>query len=175
LDDDGKDDYYKSGGGMIPVRWTAPEALETLRFTHATDMWSFGVVVMEMIIDGQTPYHGRPNPEVMKLVASGGRHPKPTHCPDLIYAVLLGCWHNDPHKRPTFDHLAEEFKVLSKTTNFDQMASTAHEFVAADDGNFIYEPTATKVTRHNSFEGGSFVDESGGLYGVLCNGFFHQP
>jgi hypothetical protein len=39
------EDYYKSTAGVFPVRWTAPEAMETLRFTPASDVWSFGIVV----------------------------------------------------------------------------------------------------------------------------------
>ena len=37
-------EYYRSQAGVFPIRWTAPEAMETLRFSPASDVWSFGAV-----------------------------------------------------------------------------------------------------------------------------------
>lgn len=107
------EDYYKSTRGVFPVRWTAPEAMETLRFTVASDVWSFGVVVIELVQDGENPYHGTSNPDVMKLTMSGGRHPKPAGCPDRLYGHLMQCWDVQPEKRPTFKVLAEVFRALA--------------------------------------------------------------
>jgi serine/threonine protein kinase len=42
--------YYRSSAGVFPVRWTSPEAMETLKFTWASDVWSFGIVVVEMCV-----------------------------------------------------------------------------------------------------------------------------
>ena len=42
------EDYYRAQRGVFPVRWTAPEAMESLKFTHASDMWSFGVVLYHL-------------------------------------------------------------------------------------------------------------------------------
>ena len=49
-DDDDEDDrpeYYRSSRGVFPVRWTAPESMETLKFSQASDVWSFGIVIVE--------------------------------------------------------------------------------------------------------------------------------
>ena len=51
--------YYKSNKGVFPVRWTCPVAMETLRFTAASDLWSFGVFIVELLQDGETPYQGK--------------------------------------------------------------------------------------------------------------------
>jgi serine/threonine protein kinase len=45
------DDVYQSTGGAIAVRWTAPESMETRIFTHASDMWSYGIVMVELLTD----------------------------------------------------------------------------------------------------------------------------
>jgi hypothetical protein len=108
------ENYYKSIAGVFPVRWTAPEAMETLRFSPASDVWSFGIVVIEFILDGETPYHGMSNPDVMKLTMSGGRHEKPPLCSSQVYGVLKKCWDADPIKRPTFTVLATFFKDIKK-------------------------------------------------------------
>lgn len=39
---------YTTNGGKIPVRWTAPEAITHRKFTAASDVWSFGVVMWEV-------------------------------------------------------------------------------------------------------------------------------
>ena len=67
--------------GMILVRWTAPEGLSGAKFSSASDVWSFGIVVVEVLQDGAAPYPGtRSNPAVISLVVSGGVHPKPEEC-----------------------------------------------------------------------------------------------
>jgi proto-oncogene tyrosine-protein kinase ROS len=106
------EDYYKSSAGVFPVRWTAPESMETMRFTSASDVWSFGIMVIELLTDGESPYHGTSNPDVMKLTMSGGRHPKPPLCTNKLYHLLLKCWDADPTERPTFTQLGNAFKEM---------------------------------------------------------------
>ena len=110
---DENEDYYKSSSGVFPVRWTSPEAMETLKFSPASDVWSFGVVVVEMLQDGETPYQGMSNPEVMKLTMSGDRHPQPKSCTDPLYAVLLECWNADVTLRPSFSKLKKAFVLFA--------------------------------------------------------------
>lgn len=48
--------------------WTAPESMENMRFTTASDVWSFGITVMEIFMDGKRPYTELGNQEVIKTV-----------------------------------------------------------------------------------------------------------
>ncbi|MBN3281163.1 ROS1 kinase, partial [Polyodon spathula] len=78
-----KNDYYrKRGEGLLPVRWMAPESLIDGVFTKYSDVWSFGVLLWEIITLGEQPYPAYSNLEVLHLVRSGGRLPSPTNCPD---------------------------------------------------------------------------------------------
>lgn len=43
-------------GGKIPVRWTAPEALQHRKFSSASDVWSFGILVWEIMSFSDRPY-----------------------------------------------------------------------------------------------------------------------
>jgi len=52
--------------GKIPVRWTAPEAIQFKKFTTASDVWSYGIVLWEIISFGERPYHEWTNYEVIK-------------------------------------------------------------------------------------------------------------
>ena len=58
-------EYYVSRGGMIPVKWTAPEALSYRKYSTASDVWSFGVVMYEIWAVGMKPYQGMTNAEVV--------------------------------------------------------------------------------------------------------------
>ena len=112
--------------------------METLKFSPASDVWSFGIVVVELFQNGETPYRGKPNPEVMTLTMSGGRHPKPNDCNDAVYAVLLKCWDADPASRPSFEKLNESFTALHQlyapkvVTRDSSSTKTAADFVSAE-------------------------------------------
>ena len=60
-------DYYISRGGKIPVKWTAPEALDYKKYSTASDVWSFAVVLYEIWSLGAFPYHHMTNNEVCAL------------------------------------------------------------------------------------------------------------
>jgi serine/threonine protein kinase len=151
------EDYYKSTAGVFPVRWTAPEAMETLRFTTASDVWSFGIVVIELLVDGETPYHGMSNPDVMKLTMSGGRHGKPPLCSNKLYAVLLKCWDVDTGKRPGFSLLCDAFKEMYTVSSKSADANAARVEAATND----------KLKRDEAAnQYSSFDDASGGDSGV---------
>lgn len=51
-------------GGKIPIRWTAPEAIAHRIFTSASDVWSFGIVMWEVLSFGDKPYGHMTNQEV---------------------------------------------------------------------------------------------------------------
>lgn len=135
-----KESYYKSSNGVFPIRWTAPESMESLRYTEASDVWSFGVFLVELLQDGTNPYHGQSNPDVMKMVLSGGRHPKPSNdcCTDELYTFMLQCWHQDVAQRPTFAKVVEYIKPAAVTA-------------AEDEGKPEVEPRKDAYKKFNGF------------------------
>lgn len=54
--------YTASRNTKIPVRWTAPEAAVYQRFSVKSDVWSFGVLLYEMMSRGKMPYEGEKRP-----------------------------------------------------------------------------------------------------------------
>ncbi|KAJ8033413.1 Tyrosine-protein kinase Fyn [Holothuria leucospilota] len=102
-----KDDHYLARKGTkFPVKWTAPESVLYGTFSTKSDVWSFGILLTELVTKGKTPYPGMTNHEVIEqCVHRGYRMPKPMHCPDSLYRFMLKCWNKDPMERPTFEFL----------------------------------------------------------------------
>ncbi|XP_043247129.1 leukocyte tyrosine kinase receptor-like [Amphibalanus amphitrite] len=126
-------DYYRKGGRtMIPVKWMPPEAFLDGVFTTKTDVWSFGVLLWEVMTLGQLPYPGRGNTEVMQLVMDGGRLDSPSNCPAPVYGVMCQCWQRVPEERPTFatvlerlDYCLQDPDVMAAPLPvFDRVGST---------------------------------------------------
>nr|XP_057924373.1 tyrosine-protein kinase Lyn isoform X1 [Doryrhamphus excisus] len=99
------DEYTAREGTKFPIKWTAPEAINYSSFTIKSDMWSFGVLLYEIITFGKMPYPGMTKAEVMSSVQHGYRMPCPQNCPSELYHIMMSCWKSKPDDRPTFDYM----------------------------------------------------------------------
>ena len=99
------DEYTAREGAKFPIKWTAPEAALYSRFTIKSDVWSYGILLTELITHGRIPYPGMTNGEVLAKVEQGYRMPAPAGCPDPLYKVMLDCWKAEADDRPTFESL----------------------------------------------------------------------
>uniref|UniRef100_T1HWB6 Tyrosine-protein kinase n=1 Tax=Rhodnius prolixus TaxID=13249 RepID=T1HWB6_RHOPR len=100
-----EDEYEARVGARFPIKWTAPEAANYSKFSIKSDVWSFGILLTELVTYGRIPYPGMTNAEVLHQVEHGYRMPCPPSCPESLYEIMLECWHKDPMKRPTFETL----------------------------------------------------------------------
>lgn len=96
---------YTTRGGKIPIRWTAPEAIAYRKFTSASDAWSYGIVLWEVMSYGERPYWEMSNQDVIKAVDEGYRLPPPMDCPAALYQLMLDCWQKDRNNRPKFEQI----------------------------------------------------------------------
>ncbi|XP_033032961.1 tyrosine-protein kinase Blk [Trachypithecus francoisi] len=99
-------EYTAQEGAKFPIKWTAPEAIHFGVFTIKADVWSFGVLLMEVVTYGRVPYPGMSNSEVIRNLERGYRMPRPETCPPELYrGVIAQCWRSRPEERPTFEFL----------------------------------------------------------------------
>ena len=87
------------------IKWMAPEAARYDRFSIKSDVWSFGIVVYEIMAHGQSPYPEMTNLTVLKELARGYRMPPPLGCPNSIAKIMEHCWKSIPTERYTFEAL----------------------------------------------------------------------
>ncbi|XP_038625505.1 tyrosine-protein kinase JAK2 isoform X2 [Tachyglossus aculeatus] len=115
-------EYYKvKEPGESPIFWYAPESLTESKFSVASDVWSFGVVLYELFT--YIEKSKSPPAEFMRMIGNdkqgqmivfhliellknNGRLPRPEGCPDEIYSIMTECWNNNVSQRPSFRELA---------------------------------------------------------------------
>uniref|UniRef100_A0A2H8TWQ5 receptor protein-tyrosine kinase n=1 Tax=Melanaphis sacchari TaxID=742174 RepID=A0A2H8TWQ5_9HEMI len=121
--------------GALPIRWMAPESLHYSIFTYKTDVWSFGVLMWEIVTLGSTPYCTMGAREVMRRVREGYRLDKPAHCRSELFRVITKCWAADPSKRPTFAELKQELGALLENPEFEGSYVDLESLVDESDSN----------------------------------------
>ncbi|KAH9368919.1 hypothetical protein HPB48_007087 [Haemaphysalis longicornis] len=101
-----EEEYIVSDGmKQIPIKWTAPEALNFGKYTSVCDVWSYGILAWEIYSLGASPYCGMSNSRARELIDTGYRLPAPEKVPDTVYQLMLRCWEYNPDKRPTFQEI----------------------------------------------------------------------
>ncbi|KAM8854132.1 tyrosine-protein kinase Fer isoform X1 [Synchiropus splendidus] len=111
-EDDGV--YSSSGLKQIPIKWTAPEALNYGRYSSESDVWSYGILLWETFSLGVCPYPGMTNQQAREQVEKGYRMSCPQRCPEDVYKVMQHCWQYNPEDRPKFSELQRELATIKK-------------------------------------------------------------
>jgi hypothetical protein len=109
---DYREDQFYSSGGKMPIKWLALECLQHRKFTHKSDVWSFGVTLWELYTFGQRPYENVRAIDLPNLLEKGERLCQPPICTIDVYMLMVKCWTLDAECRPKFTELAEEFEKM---------------------------------------------------------------
>lgn len=100
-------DYYKTNFNVnlkLPIAWCAPECVNYLKFTSASDVWAYAVCLWEMFSYGFQPWMAFTGNQILEAIDKPNfqRLEQPDCCPKEYYQLMLKCWHHDPLKRPKF-------------------------------------------------------------------------
>ncbi|XP_065663111.1 uncharacterized protein LOC136085714 isoform X2 [Hydra vulgaris] len=111
--------YLSKKKRRLPIKWMSVEAIFDHLFTSFSDVWSYGVVLFEIVTLGGAPYPTISNRELLPLLKSGYRMDKPKNCSEAMYDIMFQCWNEDPLQRPTFTSLREYFdEVISQGNSY---------------------------------------------------------
>ncbi|XP_076857099.1 receptor tyrosine-protein kinase erbB-2 [Brachyhypopomus gauderio] len=105
---------YHADGGKVPIKWMALESILHRKFTHQSDVWSYGVTVWELMTFGMKPYDLIPARDIPELLEGGERLPQPFICTIDVYMIMVKCWMIDPESRPKFKDLVSDFSVMAR-------------------------------------------------------------
>jgi len=106
------DDYQKTQNNVGPLKWMSPESLFESKYSTKSDVFSFGVVIYEII--AQEPPWKDLNPvQAVGKVKDGNRMvlSESIDCPDALKELMGKCWAQLPEDRPDFEEI---LKALSK-------------------------------------------------------------
>eukprot|EP00045_Choanoeca_perplexa_P016916 m.235186 g.235186 ORF g.235186 m.235186 type:complete len:972 (+) comp17400_c0_seq4:1-2916(+) len=108
--------------GVGTVFWSAPEILETRPYNTPADIFSLGIVMVEMVVDRRYPYDddiaALPIWDFRAAIANGVRPtlPETTTCPDGFIGLMIQCQKGDSHTRPTAEQVVMALEHLLETT-----------------------------------------------------------
>ncbi|XP_051508894.1 tyrosine-protein kinase JAK2-like isoform X2 [Myxocyprinus asiaticus] len=114
-------EYYRvTQPGESPIFWYAPESISELKFSHKSDVWSFGIVLHELFsyceisrnpkrlcIQKIGSYVQSPSMAIhlLNLLKDNWRLPVPSQCPPKVNNIMMQCWEFNSEDRPSFSSL----------------------------------------------------------------------
>ncbi|XP_072553243.1 angiopoietin-1 receptor [Salminus brasiliensis] len=137
----GQEVYVKKTMGRLPVRWMAIESLNYSVYTTNSDVWSYGVLLWEVVSLGGTPYCGMTCAELYEKLPQGYRLEKPLNCDDEVFELMRQCWREKPYERPSFaqilvalNRMLEERKTYVNTTLYEKFTYAGIDCSAEEAG-----------------------------------------
>ncbi|MBN3309157.1 tyrosine-protein kinase Src42A [Amia ocellicauda] len=102
--------------GKVPVKWMAPEIFSGEEYTIKCDVWSFGILLTEIVTFGEEPYPDLDKISCIKAVLQGHHMSQPEGCPPSLYDIMLRCWRPNSLERPWFRELQAMLTALIQDT-----------------------------------------------------------
>ena len=137
-------------------RWMAPEVVEHRPYSEKADVYSFGIVVWEMLT-GLIPYSDMtPLQAAVGVVQKGLRPPLPKTCPPPLADIMRLCWQRDPAVRPSFERLKAKLEELHEVYKAQEAADdAAREKVRPQGGGLLSRLRASGQGSAKKAAGGS--------------------
>lgn len=112
------DEYKLHTFNKLPLKWTAPEVFSEYTYTHASDVWSYGVLMWEVYNEGKPPYGDMKGNDIVKFLHKGKRLNPGSKMPRSMAGLMEMCFNLKPHGRPSFRQLVESMKHIQKEKGY---------------------------------------------------------
>ena len=106
------------------MKWYAPECINYGTFSHASDVWSYGVVLWEMYSYGEQPFKDKTGQQTVDYIEAGHRLAMPEKASNDVYTIMRKCWEYRPDNRPTFEELFSIFSDNPEYLNLTELLKT---------------------------------------------------
>ncbi|EKX47179.1 hypothetical protein GUITHDRAFT_86483 [Guillardia theta CCMP2712] len=108
-----KDESVTKISGMLGTPgWSAPEIYKQDKYTEKVDMYSYGVVLSEMVT-GEKPYAGLNQMQIAFATVYQGQRPSlPDNIPKQLKNLIKSCWDSVPNKRPSWDKILDALRQI---------------------------------------------------------------
>ncbi|XP_072041377.1 uncharacterized protein [Amphiura filiformis] len=128
-----EEEYHRKSDINLPLRWMSIESLVKGIHTKESDVWSFGILLWEIVTLGARPYPDMGTRVISSEIQQGYRMPRPEHCVQELYDIMSACWASNPKDRPTFAEIIE---------NLERIIDLKDDYVLVDEINEdVYDNT----------------------------------
>ncbi|CAJ0579525.1 unnamed protein product, partial [Mesorhabditis spiculigera] len=108
------DAYAMKTVRKVPIRWLAPETIQTFTYTPKSDVWAYGVLVWEVMTNGDEPYAGEPNPHIKQKIVAGELLQFPSLAnQEIVSLIKQHCWDKDVNRRYSMTEVARKLESLN--------------------------------------------------------------
>ncbi|XP_065217053.1 fibroblast growth factor receptor homolog 1-like [Planococcus citri] len=148
--------YRKTTEGRLPIKWMAPEALFDNKYSTKSDIWSYGVLLWEIVTLGDNPYPSIKSMAAMiRFLNENRRLEKPLNTSTDVYNLMQDCWKYEPRQRPNFltivEHITDLLENREVVSEFNSESSDESELKSVISTT---EPTELDelITNHSTKE-----------------------
>ena len=107
-------DFISTTSGIGTPQWTAPEVMRGERISEKSDVFSFGVVLWEIVMVERPWKNLRPEQVIFAVGAAGQSLPLSPNLQPEVYRLIKDCWNPQPCERPSFASIIEKLSNLNE-------------------------------------------------------------
>ncbi|XP_074858304.1 tyrosine-protein kinase STYK1 [Carettochelys insculpta] len=116
---------------IVPLKWQAPEQLLMNHPSIKADIWSFGILLYEMITLGAPPFPQVPPSGILQHLQRKTVMKRPSTCQPAMYGIMESCWQWSVTDRPSPAELIQHLQIAAKSSN-DQVVLQVPELVVPE-------------------------------------------
>ncbi|XP_019963009.2 tyrosine-protein kinase STYK1 isoform X1 [Paralichthys olivaceus] len=109
------DSAFRPRAAEVPLKWQAPERITTQLSIDRSDVWSFGILLYELVTLGSPPYPELEPQSVLPKLQASYRMQRPGNCGGPLYDLMKYCWMWSFKDRPAFSAI---IKLLESSLHF---------------------------------------------------------